>query len=1457
MQLRPFPGLRPFGFEDRDFFFGREDQVYSLYRLLEHSRFIAVVGSSGSGKSSLVRAGLLPVIDEESKGEGGRKWRFATLHPGDAPLRALADAVTSLAQDSGEDAEIRRDRTLFALKRSSFGLTKALEGIPRLAGASLLLVVDQFEELFRYAAGSTRDKAGDALWRDEAANFVQLLLEATRSRTSPVYVLITMRSDFIGDCSQFHGLPEAVSAAQFLVPSLTRDQREDVIRKPVSKAGATIDATLVEILLNDAGSEIDQLPVLQHCLARLWDRAQPADPDETTRHLGLAQYKAIGEISGALSQHADEVMASLPGLELAVEQVFRALSEIDKEGRATRRALPYSRLQAETGVAKGDLLRVLDRFRADDCSFILPAASALPVLRGDTRVDVVHEALLRRWERISAEQPHVLDGRMQTGWLAAEAADGRFYRALLALLEAEAGSGTVTLPLDQVEARWRWWKSRPRTEAWSERYGGRLQSVEKLFQDSLAALTAEREREAEAERREREQERRKIEAEEAAKRERLEHQAEVDRMRVESAQRLTHRTRLAAVAMSIIALLAVGSAVYAWHQQQLAVQAKQFETKLATQEAAAVAQEKLAVNIARTRAIEANHAKQLQSIAARQARTAAARANAEAKVADTERASAQQAGATAIQQRAQALGERSQVFLQVGRQALLNGDDDDAALLLAAAYSGDPRNPTLQLLLRQALEKLSIRAGSIQAHNDLITALAFNPNRHRPQIATASTDGSAKLWTPAGRLIHEFDDQGDLITALAFDPSGQYLATVGRDGSAKLHDLQTMNEAADPPLALRDPRTKLEGHADRINSVVFSHDGKRILTSGSDSRIKIWTTNNGQLVLDLAGAAAGVAVNQALFSADDRIVAACAGDGSFGVWNSESGKQVGSGTISSKSPLVRIAIAPGGHSVVAGALDGTIALFDVDSKTMIERHDQHAAINAIAFDATGARILSASEDGTALILDASSGELQRTLAAKPGVPAALTASFNPSGDGIETTYADGSVNLWTQEGDPIAALRANAGAATVAAFSPGGDLLATGGADGKVYLWRSSSPLERAAFAHRGAVLSIEFDKRTGRMVTASEDGNAGLWSLHGRPHLDRILSHTPGQAWVVAAHFSADGQRIVTAGGAAVKLWSADSNAASPLATIHTTAQGKRFTQATFLGNGYDVIVAQTWSIASLLQMAARGLSTSPSANGWTVWSAGGKQLAREPRTQTAIRELEPTSDGRRVLAVSAGGAAYFCPTDGASNCNSWGAAAEGVNVGNGFALGGETGTIHLVDAAGTQSTYWPSNDGRVLTFASSSDGKWLASGGLGGTLGAIWDLSHLGASRTPSHVDLGGENGTIESASFSPGDAALLLATASDGTVKLWERASGNLLASISVPASRASVAAFTPDGSAVVVGATNGAVLLWPIRGDVAAPAQVARQALQKSDQSGYSNPLVAQAIEVLHVAARRAR
>src|SRR5262249_5539338 len=153
------------------------------------------------------------------------------------------------------------------------GVSASLAEIGNLDTASVLLIVDQFEELFRFAAshpGDKRDQHARADSRDEADHFVQLLLEASRDPTRKINVLLTMRSDCIGDCARFYGLPEAVSSAQFLVPSLPREQREEAIRGPLENAEATIEPELVERLLNDSSDELDQLPVLQHCLLRLW-----------------------------------------------------------------------------------------------------------------------------------------------------------------------------------------------------------------------------------------------------------------------------------------------------------------------------------------------------------------------------------------------------------------------------------------------------------------------------------------------------------------------------------------------------------------------------------------------------------------------------------------------------------------------------------------------------------------------------------------------------------------------------------------------------------------------------------------------------------------------------------------------------------------------------------------------------------------------------------------------------------------------------------------------------------------------------------------------------------------------------------------------------------------------------------------------------------------------------------
>ena len=488
---QPFPGLRPFFFGDRDFFFGRERQAFALYRLVENGRFIAVIGGSGSGKSSLVLAGLQGLLADETADIGGPTWAFLDMRPGGAPITRLARALSKLStKDSPDETARRRDRIEWTLRQSSFSFESALAEAGGLSGRSLILVVDQFEELFRFGLaglGYRRGGVEEARRRDEATQFVQILLDADRRRIENVRVLITMRSDFIGDCAYFHGLSEAVSAAQYLVPNLTRSQLEEAIRQPAEKAGGTIEPELVERLLNDCGDELDQLPVLQHCLMRLWDRAGAESPAQGPRHLTRATYDAIGRMTDALSRHADEILAQCSGQELAIEQTFRALSEVDREGRAIRRALRFDKLMAETGVSESDLRAGLDRFRAPNCSFLLPSLSASPTLGPDERIDIGHEALLRRWKKI-AGKPDSVDpktGRPPPGWLSEEQIDGQRYHTLVSLLDGAAGGERATL--DDPERTKDWWTHLPRTAAWADRYGGKFEQVRKLIDDAIAA----------------------------------------------------------------------------------------------------------------------------------------------------------------------------------------------------------------------------------------------------------------------------------------------------------------------------------------------------------------------------------------------------------------------------------------------------------------------------------------------------------------------------------------------------------------------------------------------------------------------------------------------------------------------------------------------------------------------------------------------------------------------------------------------------------------------------------------------------------------------------------------------------------------------------------------------------------------------------------------------------------
>ena len=296
MNKLPYPGLRPFRRDEADIFFGRSALVAQLLDKLYTTRFLAVVGLSGCGKSSLVQAGMLNDLEAGFIPKAGAVWRIAQLRPRRNPMEELTQALFNALEP---ERDTQPDSAAFlraTLDRGPKGLVETLEEKPSLPkDTNLLILVDQFEEVFRYRQYHSRD---------EAEAFVALLLESAKEREgkTPIYVVITMRSEFLGDCALFRGLPEALNESLFLIPRLTREQRREAIEGPAQMYGGKVEPSLVNQLLNDIEIQLlndtvinlDPLPLLQHALMRLWKKASQRDELVT---LTLDDYKIKIKIS--------------------------------------------------------------------------------------------------------------------------------------------------------------------------------------------------------------------------------------------------------------------------------------------------------------------------------------------------------------------------------------------------------------------------------------------------------------------------------------------------------------------------------------------------------------------------------------------------------------------------------------------------------------------------------------------------------------------------------------------------------------------------------------------------------------------------------------------------------------------------------------------------------------------------------------------------------------------------------------------------------------------------------------------------------------------------------------------------------------------------------------------------------------------------------------------------------
>lgn len=468
----PFPGLRAFEAEEALLFYGRERHVAELLDRLGDSRFVAVTGTSGSGKSSVVRAGLRPALDRGYLVDASSRWRFATMRPGGAPIQALAQA---LADALGTPIE----SILPLLPATSAGLSQVVTNARLGPGESLLLIADQFEELFRFDVTPAQ--------QGNAALFVNLLLEATERRDPPIYVVVTMRSEFLGRCSEFTGLAEAFNRSQYLVPRLTRDERREAIDRPLRLVGTEPTPALVQQVLNDAGDDPDQLPVMQHALLRTyreWERAG------ATGRIEQRHYDAVGGFERALDRHGDEMLDTLDAAgQKTAERLLRSLT-VSQGGQALRRPRLLGSLYEICGAATPDLQRRVDdivrMFAARDNVFLMLSS---PELTPDTVVDITHESVIRKWKRLKA---WLRDESRSAEWYADLSRDVMRYR-----------TGAVSLWQDPELAGV---QQRQREDGWNAAWANQYRRADDPpFEEVLSFLTESERKQAERRRLEEEQ----------------------------------------------------------------------------------------------------------------------------------------------------------------------------------------------------------------------------------------------------------------------------------------------------------------------------------------------------------------------------------------------------------------------------------------------------------------------------------------------------------------------------------------------------------------------------------------------------------------------------------------------------------------------------------------------------------------------------------------------------------------------------------------------------------------------------------------------------------------------------------------------------------------------------------------------------------------------------------------